>query len=537
MYNPILVYQDLQVGESQYDNVEKEFLSHRPVKAKYIKPLCEYDYGNPFISALPPARSAEECIAAYTTEIPYDSEKIASMSIEERLDSIKLLSITRICLPYYFILEKTFRDTLISAYTDRHHINLIRDKAIYAGEFSINMEFTPKIDGSVTGFSILGSSGCGKSSAIGACLDHYPQVIYHESDNSRFIQVNYIKVECPTNANMGSLYTAIGIELDRALGNNIYEKMILSSRTNGEKTNTLCKILNNLNVGCIIVEEIQHLADGNSKEASFDSFLTISNVTRTPFIVIGTLDGYNKIFHSKQVARRVGIELHADNYCNDKELWDMILRRLWRYQWYGVKMELTNDIKEILYEETKGVIGLLVVLLKYMQVMYILKKKEGQITTSYIKQIMKTYFPRIRELMNKNLSNKEMSELQENVKSCDDTNAIIQNYILEMNRIKLLSDEENAKVISNAQITNYVNNSICTVFGSKYSFSDIDKALKQVLRLKSSKNKAIETIVQDVVRKLQECDNVVKESLHNGKTTDINISDINNVKSSGKDNL
>jgi len=537
MFSEDLECYELQEGESQYDKVEMEYLSHYPVKARYIKPLCEYDYGNPFISALPPARTAKECMSAYTTEIPYNPDKIAFMSEVERLENIKLLSIVRLCIPYYFLLERNFRDTLNSAYTDRHHINLRRDKVLYAGEYSVDMEFTPKIDGSVTGFSLLGNSGCGKSSAIGACLEHYPQVIYHETDTSRFLQIIYIKVECPTNANMGSLYADIGIELDRALETDTYEKMILHARNYGEKSNVLCKILTNLNVGCVIVEEIQHLADGNSKEASFDTFMSISNKTRTPFIVIGTLDGYKEVFHSEQVAKRVGVQLPADGYCKDKVIWDYIIKRLWRYQWYGTKMKLTDDINEILYEETNGIIGLLVTLLKYMQVMYILKKMDGQITPAYIRQIMKEYFPRIRELLHKRLTGEETKELQEICKSCDNTTVIIEKYIEELDRKALLSDEETARAMSMTQKTNYVYNSITTVFGSKYSFTEIDKVLKQVLKLKSNKNLSIEKITQNIVKKLQMNDNVNKENLKNGITSEINVEERYNYISNGKDDL
>jgi hypothetical protein len=200
-------------------------------------------------------------------------------------------------------------------------------------------------------------------------------------------------------------------------------------------------------------------------------------------------------------------------------------------------MKLTDDIKDILYEETNGIIGLLVVLLKYMQVMYILKKMEGQITPVYIRQIMMDYFPRIRELLHKKLTDTEAEELQENCKSCDNTAVIIDKYTEELNRKDLLSDEETARAMSMAQKANYAYNTITTVFGSKYSFTEIDKILKQVLKLKSSKNLSIEKIIQNVVKKLEMNENVIKENLKNGITSEINVEKINDYTSNGKDDL
>lgn len=59
-----------------------------------------------------------------------------------------------------------------------------------------------------TGFTILGISGVGKSTAVEQILSLYPQVIYHSRYSNRSCtntQLVWLKLECPSDASVKGL--------------------------------------------------------------------------------------------------------------------------------------------------------------------------------------------------------------------------------------------------------------------------------------------------------------------------------------------
>ena len=67
---------------------------------------------------------------------------------------------------------------------------------------------------------MIGTSGCGKSSALELALNYYPKVIRHtDEDGVSTIQIPYLYATCPPDSNFRVLYQQIGKEVDRYLGN------------------------------------------------------------------------------------------------------------------------------------------------------------------------------------------------------------------------------------------------------------------------------------------------------------------------------
>ena len=110
------------------------------------------------------------------------------------------------------------------------------------------------------GFSLIGYSGSGKSSALNILLSHYPQVIKHHSKNiPQFIQIVYLVVNCVPNSNFRALYAGIGNAIDRALGNitPYYETEINKQHSLGSKLNKVRELVELFSIGIIIFDEIQ----------------------------------------------------------------------------------------------------------------------------------------------------------------------------------------------------------------------------------------------------------------------------------------
>lgn len=378
---------------------EKELFSQKKdIKAKYQKALTPCDRGNPFIECLPyPYLDNEQIIAAYTRHLPYyDANEERGIASSERKAYVDQLRLLRFPLPFHPELEMCFYSALCASYRMRKHC--MDNKYGYPcvlrrGEVLLN----DWLEGSVAsatneGFALLGCSGAGKSSALEVLLEKYPQTVFHEFEGRRVPQIIYLVVSVKPNRHFAELYKAIGHEIDKALGtNNVYEHEIERKKTLGEKLGKLREWIERFAIGAIIFDEIQLISFESTKESSFETLMVLSNETKVAICVVGTEDAYAKMYTNLRTARRVGTVIQAGTYCNNRNYFDMLLRHLWYYQWFDEHIELTEEIKDIFYESSHGIIDQMVGLYIWVQKEYLKYPKRPKVTAHFIKQVRKMY--------------------------------------------------------------------------------------------------------------------------------------------------
>ena len=146
------------------------------------------------------------------------------MTEEELIASVDLLDDFRTLLPFHITLEREFKRALERSYKRRQ---VISDESI-ENELTVkNKPFmshqTMQIieqSNAVPGFTLLGLSGCGKTTGINTLVRRYPQTIIHDPGTfHQSTQIVYLIVECPNNNGFAQLYKNIGKAIDRALGN------------------------------------------------------------------------------------------------------------------------------------------------------------------------------------------------------------------------------------------------------------------------------------------------------------------------------
>jgi hypothetical protein len=206
-------YAELAEGEGQYDNIN--LCNVNCVDAVYIPAEFSMDKGNPFIEALPRPREGSDVRRSYNRQIiGYNADEVANMSDYQRIRAISQLRYLRFPLPFDERLETTIYNTLVTSYRNRK----------LRGSFDTPIEYTAydeeqetfgsmkgRKDGAANaGFSLIGYSGCGKSTALGFAFDHIPQVIYHNINGCRIPQIVYLNVSCFHNNNMSALYIGMG---------------------------------------------------------------------------------------------------------------------------------------------------------------------------------------------------------------------------------------------------------------------------------------------------------------------------------------
>ena len=403
-------YTDVDGYDSQYKN--KEFKFGIPVEAVYVKSKVSTDRGNPFIEALPFPRIEGDVVCAYEKGLPdYDLNEAKVLSKTEKLLQLEELKKLRFVLPFHGELEMRFYNALRVSYRMREFVfsrnnglqcNTKKEEVAQAGRVIGN-----PADAANAGFSLIGYSGCGKSTAIHTLLLRYPQVLVHKVGDGYFTQIVYLVVNCVANSNFSALYEGIGAAIDRAFGNitPTYAAEISKTATRGKKAEKIKGFIDKFGIGAIIFDEIQLIDFNSTRENSFESLLTLVNRTKMALIVVGTEDAKSKMFKELRTARRVGPVISGDLYCGNRSFFSLLVRMLLRYQWFDKTIEATDEIIDALYDVTKGLIDQLISIYTAMHYEYLSRDdKRVKIDADFIRKVAKKYYPEMQYIL-KNLEN------------------------------------------------------------------------------------------------------------------------------------
>jgi hypothetical protein len=150
------------------------------------------------------------------------------------------------------------------------------------------------------------------------------------------------------------------------------------------------------------VDEIQHLSlarsGGSAQVLNF--FTTLINTAQIPVLLVGTPKSLKVLTSEFRQARR-NLSGHGgflwDRLKKD-ENWSLFLSGLWQYQWTRHVEELTQELSDVMYEETQGIPDIAVKLFAMTQVRAIVTGKE-RITTDLIRKVAKEQLKLIRPML------------------------------------------------------------------------------------------------------------------------------------------
>lgn len=488
---------------SQY--IAGDYIFGNTVKAKYVKSLIPADQGNPFIEALPrPREGKNEIFQAYNKEIRISiGSVLEKMPKYYKISEINLLRKLRFPLPFHKELEQQTYMALLNSYRNRYYKEAeeAKDSCLIGSE------------GSATnaGFSLLGYSGCGKSSAVEILFSNYPQVIIHNSDSvNKFTQIVYLVVSCVANSNFSALYDSLGGAIDRALGitNGIYAKYVSAGRNLGQKSARVKNLIERFGIGIIVFDEIQLIDFDSTRENSFEGLMTLANQTKVAIAAVGTEDAYEKMFNGKlRTARRLGAAIIGHQYCSNMDYFRFLVNQLFKYQWTQQLVIPTDDIVKCLYEYTKGIIDQLIGLYVFMQIDCVNAAKEPTINTGFIKKVVNKHYPGIQQLL-QNLEDplmeiKRAELIHESNRKIDD---LLEEEKQKMNAaeiIKYMDDKNNQeKLRIRTQLMEEL-----TDFFEDMSIDEIMEAVDYELKLKVNGDVDISTLRKRVIKHIKKLHN------------------------------
>ncbi|MTI67935.1 MAG: ATP-binding protein [Firmicutes bacterium] len=266
---------------------------------------------------------------------------------------------------------------------------------------------------SACGFTLIGISGLGKTTALNHILDIYPQIISHSEYQGvplAAYQVVWMKLECPFDGSIKGLLFDFFSQIDRLLGTNYYEKMTKTRATTDVMLTAMNQVIRSCSLGLLVIDEIQHLSTAKSggSKRMLNFFVNLVNKVGVAVVMVGTPRSAGVLQSEFRQARR-GIGIGGDMICDRLEkgkVWDLLINAIWHYQWTKEKTPLTKELNDAMYDETQGIPDLVTKLYAIVQAKAISSGKE-QITTKLIRKVAKENLrlvqPMIKALRSGNL--------------------------------------------------------------------------------------------------------------------------------------
>lgn len=368
------------------------------VDAIYSEQIVQDYESNPLIEALPPIFTEDEVIEQLSVFPSFD-EKERALNSNYRFHCVQRLFQYFQPFETHLDLEQRISRAIRQGYLHRNpmqreEVMRVHEsyQAIKAGKFLKSYQTEAKR--TAAGFTIIGLSGIGKSTAIERVLSFYPQLIKHREYKGQpfiFTQISWLKLECPFDGSLKGLCMSFFSELDRMLGSNYLNKFGAQRNTTDLMLQRMAHLANLHGVGLLIIDEIQHLSlsksGGSDKMLNF--FVTLVNTIGIPVLMVGTNKAISILQSEFRQARRgsgqgdmVWSQMPKD------ASWELFVEGMWEYQWTANYTPLTEELSDLIYEESQGILDIAIKLFMLSQVSAISTGTE-KISKKIIQQVSK----------------------------------------------------------------------------------------------------------------------------------------------------
>ncbi len=374
-------------------------------KNKFVQ-LPEYD--NPMIERLPPLLSQEEALGALANPPAFHPDE-RHYPAHIRAHCIQRLAHYFEPLDQHLQLEAMFAALIRQGYVGRSFNSIDFQQRVQNAHERVKKKelkaYRHPLRSTASSIALIGCSGVGKTASIERVLQLYPPVIHHDVSYS-LDQLVWVKLDCPYIGSPGQLCISFFKEIDGLLGT-CYWAMHGNSRTRvDEMMAHMANVASLHAVGVLIIDEIQHLcaARGTGPEAMPNFLVTLVNKIGIPVMMIGTLAALPLLQGDFRQARRAsGFGSLVWERMEDGPVWRYFVERMWRFQWTQEVTPLTEEIHKVLYEESQGIVDIVIKLFMLTQLRAIaLNLRRGrpeQLDVGLLKQVAQESFQIIRPMI------------------------------------------------------------------------------------------------------------------------------------------
>ena len=328
------------------------------------------DYIENFIKELPEMKSGEELVKAlsvfpdYNDSIRQESQTVRLMRLSDlyRLYVPSNMS-TEIYAKLYLALLRSLqkKGTQVAIRQKYQNYNRIQ-----------NQDYRGIIGGSDS-FTIIGTSGIGKSSAISRAIELITENRVVEIEEPYVKVIPCVVVQCPFDSSVKGLLLEILRKVDEELGSSYYKNAVRARATTDMLIGSVSQVALN-HIGMLIVDEIQNVVNSKNGKSLIGSLTQLINNSGISICMVGTPECNPFFEQAMQLARRsVGLQYQNMSY---DDYFESFCKILFEHQYVKNRTEITPMIIEWLYEHSAGILSVVVSLIHDAQEMAILSGKE-----------------------------------------------------------------------------------------------------------------------------------------------------------------
>lgn len=324
-----------------------------------------------FTSKLPEMKSGNELIAALSIIPEYD-ETICQQNQAVRL--MALSDLYQIYIPSQMSLEIYSKLYLALLRSMQKKGTQMAIKQRYENYKAIQQQSYSGILGGSDSFTIIGTSGIGKSSAISRAISLITENRIIETDKPYTKIIPCLIVQCPFDSSVKGLLLEILRKVDEELGTDHY---IHAVKSRASTTDMLIGAVSSIalnHIGMLVVDEIQNVVNSKNGKSLIGALTQLINNSGISICMVGTPESTVFFEQAMQLARRsVGLQYTTMKY---DEYFQSFCKIIFKYQFLKNQTEITAAITEWLYEHSAGVVSVVVSLIHDAQEIAILTGKE-----------------------------------------------------------------------------------------------------------------------------------------------------------------
>jgi len=370
-----------------------------------------HEYQNPLIEALPPIYSQQDVIDHLSFYPAYRKEE-RYLEDYKRVHLIQRILYYFQPLPLHLQLCSSIDRLLRFGYVSRNPLsNSYAQGFVDNSHKVVNKTFDKSALQTGQTMSVIGISGVGKTRSLQRILDMYPRVISHTQYKGKplnMYQVTYLTIQTPFDGSVKTIIYDFMYQVDLLMGTNYFNRYANSRLSTSQLMPIIAQIARSANLGCLIIDEIQHLKAIKSKSSTqiLNFFTTLINTVNVPIIMVGTpksMDILQSQF--RQARRNTNIGNVMWNRLEKDEIWELFIQGMWKYQWTKEIAPFNEEFSTLLYRESQGIADIAVKLFMMVQLRAI-SNGEEKITINLINNVsqeeLKIVQPMIQALRNRN---------------------------------------------------------------------------------------------------------------------------------------
>ncbi len=276
------------------------------------------------------------------------------------------------------------------------------------------------ICGASDSFSIIGSSGIGKTSAVTRSVNLFGGNGVIETDEPYCKVIPCVSVQCPFDCSVRSLLLAVFMQIDSAIDTHYYDMAVKARATVDMLIASVSQCCIN-HVGLLIVDEIQNVIRHKGGMQLIGCLTQLINCSGVSVCMVGTPEAEEFFMGIDYLARRsLGLRYGK---CEYGTYFREFCMALFKYQYVKNQTAITDIIILWLYEHSNGILSNVVTILHDAQEIAILNGTERldmESLSSAYQQRMGMLHEHIRPNLTTNNSSSSVKKKKNKIKECEE---------------------------------------------------------------------------------------------------------------------